>query len=75
MAESGAASRRFGCPNCGGGLAYDISSGQMKCDRCGELTSLEKLPAYTLFSLMDKSYISIYDLLTISKIQTVQPTL
>ena len=45
MAESGAASRRFGCPNCGGGLAYDISSGQMKCDRCGELTPLEKLPA------------------------------
>ena len=43
---SGSASgSRFGCPNCGGGLAYDISSGQMKCDRCGELTPLEKLPA------------------------------
>ena len=45
MAESGAASRRFGCPSCGGGLRYDIPSGKMICDRCGSLTALEALPA------------------------------
>ena len=44
MAESGSASRRFGCPSCGGGLRYDIYSRKMKCDRCGSLTDLEKLP-------------------------------
>ena len=38
------ASRRFGCPSCGGGLAYDIASGKMKCDRCGGLTGIESLP-------------------------------
>ena len=44
MAASGAASRRFGCPSCGGGLTYDIESRQMKCDRCGGLTPLSALP-------------------------------
>lgn len=45
MAESGASSRRYGCPGCGGGLRYDIATGSMKCDMCGALTPLEKLPA------------------------------
>ena len=44
MAEAGAASRRFGCPSCGGGLRYDIASRKMKCDRCDTLTEMEKLP-------------------------------
>ena len=43
MAETGTASRRFGCPGCGGGLQYDIASRKMKCDRCGSLTALEQL--------------------------------
>ena len=43
---SGSASgSRFGCPNCGGGLRYDIESRMMKCDRCSELTDLRKLDA------------------------------
>ena len=33
----GQATRRFGCPGCGGGLFYDIESARMKCDRCGQL--------------------------------------
>lgn len=45
MTENGPASRRFGCPACGGGLRYDIASGGMKCDRCGGVTPMEKLPA------------------------------
>ena len=44
MAESGTASRRFGCPSCGGGLRYDIASRKMKCDRCETLTALADLP-------------------------------
>ena len=44
MSEAGAASRRFGCPSCGGGLRYDILEGKMKCDRCGSLTAVESLP-------------------------------
>ncbi len=40
----GSASRRFGCPSCGGGLRYDIASGKMICDRCGSLTALSALP-------------------------------
>ncbi|MBQ9211775.1 MAG: hypothetical protein IJ153_08760 [Clostridia bacterium] len=44
MAESSAATRRYGCPACGGGLQYDIDSGKMKCDRCDTLTSLAELP-------------------------------
>lgn len=43
---SGSASgSRFGCPNCGGGLRYDIESRMMKCDRCGGTTDLHKLDA------------------------------
>ena len=44
MAENVAASRRFGCPSCGGGLRYDIPSRGMICDRCGGLTALKNLP-------------------------------
>ncbi len=40
----GQATRRFGCPGCGGGLFYDIESARMKCDRCGQLTDLKELP-------------------------------
>ncbi len=40
----GSASRRFGCPSCGGGLRYDIASRRMICDRCGSLTDLSDLP-------------------------------
>ena len=47
MAESGAASRRYGCPACGGGLRYEIASGKMICDRCGTLTALQDLPPET----------------------------
>ena len=36
--------KRFSCPKCGGGLQYDIVSGQMKCDHCGDLTPVESLP-------------------------------
>ena len=43
MAEQGAATRRFGCPSCGGGLQYDIVSGKMKCDRCDTLTPVSAL--------------------------------
>ena len=44
METTGAASRRYGCPHCGGGLRYDIPSRGMRCDRCGEVTELAKLP-------------------------------
>ena len=44
MAEQGSATRRFGCPSCGGGLRYDIDSGKMRCDMCGGLTALADLP-------------------------------
>ncbi len=37
--------KHFGCPQCGGGLRYDIASGQMKCDHCGSLTAIGSLPA------------------------------
>lgn len=42
MSEFGASATgsRFGCPRCGGGLKYDIASGKLVCDRCGELTDL-----------------------------------
>ena len=45
MSEQGASStgRRFGCPGCGGGLRYDIASGQMICDHCGQLTDLSRV--------------------------------
>ena len=45
MNESAAASRRFGCPSCGGGLRYDIAAGKMKCDQCGNLTGVDALPS------------------------------
>lgn len=45
MNASEAASRRYGCPSCGGGLRYDIATRGMKCDRCGGLTGMEELPA------------------------------
>lgn len=44
MSEQGSASRRFGCPSCGGGLKYDIASRKMRCDMCGGLTALADLP-------------------------------
>ena len=42
MSEFGASATgsRFGCPRCGGGLKYDIASGKLACDRCGEQTDL-----------------------------------
>ena len=45
MSEFGASSTgaRFGCPKCGGGLKYDIASGKMICDRCGEKTEVSAL--------------------------------
>ncbi len=45
MSEYGASSTgaRFGCPNCGGGLRYDIYSKKMICERCGQLTDLEQI--------------------------------
>ena len=42
--SEGHATRRFGCPSCGGGLKYDIASGQMICDHCGGLTPMKNLP-------------------------------
>ena len=30
--------KRYSCPQCGGGLIYDIASGKMKCDHCGDLS-------------------------------------
>lgn len=44
MEKSGTASRRYGCPNCGSGLRYDIASRKMRCDQCGGLTDLGQLP-------------------------------
>ena len=44
MVEQGSASRRYGCPNCGGGLRYDIASRGMICDQCSSLTNLASLP-------------------------------
>ena len=35
---------RFGCPGCGSGLRYDIASGQMHCDNCGQSYDLTALP-------------------------------
>lgn len=37
--------KRFSCPRCGGGLQYDIPSGQMKCLHCDNLTPIDSLPA------------------------------
>ena len=37
--------KRYSCPKCGGGLQYDITSGQMKCDHCGLLTPVATFPA------------------------------
>lgn len=37
--------RRFSCQSCGGGLRYDIASGEMKCAQCGNLTPVSDLPA------------------------------
>ncbi len=39
--------KRYSCPRCGGGLQYDISSGQMKCNHCSNLTSIDSLPPET----------------------------
>ena len=39
--------RRFSCPRCGGGLRYDIASGQMKCDHCESMIAVSALPAET----------------------------
>ena len=36
--------KRFSCPQCGGGLRYDIASARMKCDHCGQLTDISLLP-------------------------------
>ena len=44
MEGSGAASRRYGCPACGGGLRYDIASHKMCCDLCGTQTDLDRIP-------------------------------
>ena len=44
MEGSGAASRRYGCPACGGGLRYDIASRKMSCDLCGTQTDLDRIP-------------------------------
>ena len=37
--------KRYSCPKCGGGLQYDITSGQMKCDHCDLLTPVAAFPA------------------------------
>lgn len=42
--NASATGRRFGCPGCGGGLRYDIASGKMICDHCGEKTELSAVP-------------------------------
>ena len=39
--------KRYNCPQCGGGLQYDIGSGKMKCDHCGLLTDVSAFPAET----------------------------
>ncbi len=39
-----ASGRRFTCPDCGGGLTYDILSGEMKCDACGRRRRVSDLP-------------------------------
>jgi len=44
MEGSSAASRRYGCPACGGGLRYDIASHKMSCDLCGTQTDLKDIP-------------------------------
>ena len=36
--------RRFTCPDCGGGLTFDIASGDMKCDACGKKHPVTGLP-------------------------------
>ncbi len=53
MSETGSASRRFGCPSCGGGLRYDIASRKMICDRCGSLTALADLPKEPAMDTME----------------------
>ena len=40
-AEEGA---RIGCPGCGSGLRYDIASGGMRCDNCGQSYPMEQVP-------------------------------
>ena len=35
---------RFGCPGCGSGLRYDIASGRMRCDSCGQSYALSDIP-------------------------------
>ena len=37
--------KRYSCPLCGGGLKYDIASGRMKCDHCGNLTDISSIPS------------------------------
>ena len=44
MERSGAATQRYSCPDCGGGLRYDIASHKMKCDLCGNQTDLKDIP-------------------------------
>jgi len=39
------AARRYDCPACGGGLLYDIKSGQMRCEHCDTFTNMADLPA------------------------------
>ena len=41
--SASAAGRHFGCPNCGGGLRYDIVTEKMICDRCGAATELSQI--------------------------------
>ncbi|MBQ9195992.1 MAG: hypothetical protein IJ157_02020 [Clostridia bacterium] len=35
---------RFGCPGCGSGLRYDIASGRMRCDSCGQQYDVSAIP-------------------------------
>ena len=42
--SSTASGRYFTCPDCGGGLTYDILSGEMKCDACGRRRRVSDLP-------------------------------
>ena len=35
---------RFGCPDCGGGLRFDIASGRAHCGSCGQSFEMSALP-------------------------------
>ena len=40
---SSSSGKRFSCPNCGGGLKYDILAKSMVCSQCGSQTELAQL--------------------------------